>query len=144
MNNDGRMDGPRGIGFSRNGKWAVADRFNHCVYLYDGEDQLVKKIGREGFNSGQFYYPRGVTFDDEDHLYITDIQQFTIDGDCLLQFGSDGCKMEYPVGLTVYNGKVYVADWSSSHGAAATSQCFLLMVHSNRLLGEDSWVILLM
>ena len=42
------MGQPWGIGFSRNGKWAVADYSNHCVYLYDGEDQLVKKIDNGG------------------------------------------------------------------------------------------------
>ena len=48
VNNDGRMGRPWGIGFSRNGKWAVADNSNHCVYLYDGEDQLVRKMVTEG------------------------------------------------------------------------------------------------
>jgi len=33
VNNDGRMGYPCGIGFSRNGKWAVADNSNYCVYL---------------------------------------------------------------------------------------------------------------
>ena len=126
VNKDGKMSGPQGIGFSRNGKWAVADWSNHCVYLYDGEDQLVRKFGGEGYNDDQFYHPRGVAFDDEDHLYITDInrvQKFTIDGDYLLQFGkylwyeifgSDDYKMKYPIGLTVHNGKVYVADSGNS------------------------------
>ena len=47
--------------------------------MYDGEDQLVRKIGGEGFSIGQLYSPN-----DEDHLYITDtnrVQKFTIDGD---------------------------------------------------------------
>ena len=35
---DGRMGRPWGIGFSRNGKWAIMDWSNHCVYLYDGEE----------------------------------------------------------------------------------------------------------
>ena len=109
VNNEGRMARPWGIGFSRNGKWAVADCTSHCVYLYDGEDHLVRKIGTRGYNSGQFDGLTGVTFDDDDHLYITDdyrIQKFTIDGDYLLQIG----KTIYPIGLTVHNGKVYVAD----------------------------------
>jgi len=118
VNNDGRVCVPWGIGFSRNstGTWAVADRTNHCVYLYDGEDQLVRKIGSRGYNSSRFDYPKGVTFDDEDHLYITDnhrVQKFTIDGDYLLQFGRYGSgdgEINQPNCLTVYNGKVYVVD----------------------------------
>ncbi|XP_065909002.1 E3 ubiquitin-protein ligase TRIM71-like [Dysidea avara] len=116
VNNDGRMSRPWGIGFSRNGKWAVAVPYNHCVYLYDGEDQLVRKIGSRGYNSGQFDCPRGVTFDDEGHLYITDnhrVQKFTIDGDYLLHFGKNGSddgEIILPDGLTVHNGKVYVTN----------------------------------
>ena len=41
VDNDGWMDDPRGIGCSMDGKWAVADKTNGCVYLYDSEDQLV-------------------------------------------------------------------------------------------------------
>ena len=33
VNNDGRMGLPWGTGFSSNGKWAVADWSNDCVYL---------------------------------------------------------------------------------------------------------------
>ena len=88
------------------------------MYTYDDEDQLVRKIGSgsRGYQSGQFDDPDGVAFDDEDHLYITDnyrIQKFTIDGNYLLQFGrygSDDGEMKCPKGLTVHNGKVYVAD----------------------------------
>jgi len=103
VNNDGTMGNPRSIGFSSNGKWAVANWSNHCVYLYDSEDQLA----RRGYNSGQFDCPKGVTFDDEDQLYITDdhrVQKFTIDGDHLLQFGrygTDDGEMKYPESLTV-------------------------------------------
>ena len=46
------------------------------------------------------------------------VQKFTIDGDYLLQFGrygSDDGEMKYPRGLTVHNGKVYVADCYNNH-----------------------------
>jgi len=32
-------------GVLQSGKWAVADFFNHYVYLYGSEDQLIKTIG---------------------------------------------------------------------------------------------------
>jgi len=53
----------------------------------------VRKIGSRGHNSDHFNCPKGVIFDDEDHLYITDkhwVLKFTIDGDYLLQFGRYG------------------------------------------------------
>ena len=117
INENGNIGEPWGIGFSRSGNWAVADSFNHCVYLYDSEDQLVKKIGSEGSNDGQFYTPEGVAFDN-DHLYVTDcgndrVQKFTSNGDYLLQFKRQGIgngQLSRPKGLTIHSKKVYVAD----------------------------------
>ena len=45
VNNDGNTGCSWGIAFGKNGMWAVADWFNHYVYIFDGEDQLVRKIG---------------------------------------------------------------------------------------------------
>ena len=45
VNNDGNTGCSWGIAFGKNGIWAVADWFNHYVYIFDGEDQLVRKIG---------------------------------------------------------------------------------------------------
>jgi len=121
VDNSGGMAEPWGIGFSRDGKWAVADINNHCVYLYDDNDQFLRKIGSRGHSGGQFNFPTGVAFDDEDHLYVTDgyhrIQKFTIDGEYLLQFGrceADISEEVFPDCLIVHNGKVYVADCKNS------------------------------
>ena len=121
VNNDGNMGKPWGIAFHKNGMWAVADYSNHCVYIFDGEDQLVRKFGSYGSGNGQFSYPAGVAFDSDDHLYVADfnnhrVQKFTIDGKYLLQFGGAGSengKLKYPRGLVVHNHKVYVADYSN-------------------------------
>ena len=110
--------GPYGIAFAKNGMWAVAEASNHCVYKFDEEDRLVRKIGSEGSGNGQFNYPEGVTFDSDDHLYVADrsnhrVQKFTIDGKYLLQFGGNGSsdgKLECPSGLASHDHKVYVAD----------------------------------
>ena len=52
--------------------WAVADWINHCVYIFDDQDQLVRKFGSYGSNNGQFNAPLGVAFDSHDHLYTVD------------------------------------------------------------------------
>ena len=118
LNNDGNMGRPWGIAFVKNGMWAAADCSNHCVYIFDGEDRLVRKIGSKGSGNGQFFYPAGVTFDSDDHLYVADhanhrVQKLKIGGEYLLQFGgigsSDG-KLNYPKGLASHDHKVYVAD----------------------------------
>ena len=121
VNNDGNMGEPWGNAFYKNGMWAVTDYSKHCVYVFDGEDQLVRKFGSRGSGNGQFSYPAGVAFDSDDHLYVADnnnhrVQKFTIDGKYLLQFGGEGYengKLEYPIGLAVHNHKVYVADYSN-------------------------------
>ena len=95
MNNDGSMGHPWGVAFSRNGLCAVADNSNHCVYIFDDKDKLVRKFGSNGSNNSQFSYPRGVTFDSYNHLYVVDcnnhrIQKFDTNGNYLLQFGNKG------------------------------------------------------
>ena len=49
--------------------WAVADLSNHCVYIFDREDQLVRKFGCKGSGNGQFDHPVAVGFGSDDHLH---------------------------------------------------------------------------
>ena len=118
VNISDRMGQPWGIAFGKNGMWAVADLSNHCVYIFDGEDQLIRKFGSKGSSIGQFDYPVGVGFSSNDHLYVVDhnnhrVQKFTANGNYLLTFGGRGSEdgnLEYPAGLEVHNNKVYVTD----------------------------------
>ncbi|XP_065908707.1 E3 ubiquitin-protein ligase TRIM71-like [Dysidea avara] len=118
VNNDGSMGYPWGVAFGRNGVWAVADYTNNCVYVFDGQDKLVRKVGSSGSNNSQFSYPQGVAFDNDNHLYVTDrdnhrVQKFDVNGNYLLQFGGRGSgdgKLQYPYGITTHNGRVYVTD----------------------------------
>ena len=70
VNNNGNMGLPCGIAFAKNGMWAVADYDKDCVYIFDEQDQLIRKIGSRGSNSGQFQTPRGTAFDDDNCLYV--------------------------------------------------------------------------
>ena len=104
-----------GIAFSRSGVWAVTDLQKECVYLYDGGDQLIRIINSSENSTCQFQFCciSLTTFGDEDHLYVADcyrVQKFTINGDYLLQFGSDNDEIKYFHGLTVHNGKVYATN----------------------------------
>jgi len=119
LHNNGSMGKPWGIAFSRNGLWAAADHSNHCVYIFDDKDELVRKCGSKGSNNGQFNCPCGVAFDSHDHLYVVDygnhrVQKFDTNGNYLLQFGSKGAsdgQLNGPIGITVYNDKVYIAEY---------------------------------
>ena len=118
VNNNGSMGHPEGIAFSKDGMWAVADWSNHCVYMFDDKDELVKKLGSSGKSNGQFNNPQGVAFDSHNHLYVVDcknsrVQKFSIKGNYLYQFGSYGDhdgQLNEPYGVTIYHNKVYVAD----------------------------------
>jgi len=136
------MGQPLGVVFGRNGIWAVADCSKHCVYVFDGQDQLVRKIGRFGSGDGELEYPHGVAFDNDNNLYVADggnrrVQMFDINGNYLLQFGDRGSgdgQLNYPFGITVHNGKVYIADRNNHR--VSVFQCsgqFCISFGSDRL-----------
>ena len=116
VNNDGNMGEPWGIAFGKNGMWAVVDSIEHCVYIFDGQDQLIRKVDSHG--NGQLYNPKGVTFDSNNHLYVADynnnrVQKFEVSGKHLYQFGSYGSgngQLDHPVGITIHNNKVFVPE----------------------------------
>ena len=118
VNGDRRMGGPFGIAFGKDGMWAVADHSNHCVYIFDSQDQVVRKIGSKGKGNGEFDSPAGLAFDDDNNLYVVcrynhRVQKFIISGQFLLQFGNEGegnGQLNCPLGITVHNKRVYVAD----------------------------------
>ena len=118
VNNDGNMGKPWGIAFGKNGMWAVADNTKHCVYIFDGQDQLIGKVGSPGNGNGQLNTPEGVTFDSNKHLYVADygnhrVQVFDVSGKYLHQFGSSGSgngQLNHPIRITVHNNKVFVSD----------------------------------
>ena len=121
VNPDNKMGQPWGIAFSREGMWAVTDDTNHCVWIFDREDQLVRKFGSYGTDNGKFNYPYGVAFDVNNHLYVTDfnnhrVQKFEINGKFMILFGTKGSgngQLTNPAGITVHNDEVYVAECHS-------------------------------
>ncbi|XP_065889263.1 E3 ubiquitin-protein ligase TRIM71-like [Dysidea avara] len=121
VNDNGSMRYPWGIAFGKDGMWVVVDYSKNCVYIFNGQDELVKKFGSNGSSSGQFSSPIGVAFDSDNYFYITEcdnkrVQKFNINGNYLLQFGNDGDdKLSSPHGITTHNNKVYVADYDNKH-----------------------------
>ena len=113
---DGTIGLPWSVAYGRNGVWAVTDLHNNCVFEFDGQDNLVRKAGSKGGITGQFNFPHGVVFDNDNHLFVADnsgIQKFDVNGKYLLEFGGCGSgdgQLRYPHGITTHNGRVYVAD----------------------------------
>ena len=121
INAGGRMGEPYGIVFSKDGMWVVTDYSNHCVWIFDKEDQLVRKFGSGGTGNGEFCSPHGIVFHANSYLYVTDygnhrVQKFDINGTYLLQFGTKGSangQLQSPVGIVLHNDKLYVAEWGN-------------------------------
>ena len=139
VNNDGNMGRPWGIAFGKNGMWAVADNSKHCVYIFDGQDQLIRKVGRHGNGNGQLKGPTAVTFDSNNHLYVADysnnrVQVFDVSGKYLHQLGSRGFdigQLNGPVGITIHNNKVFVTE-NNNHRISV----FHINGHFSHIIGK--------
>ena len=121
VNNDGKMGEPWGIAFGKNGMWAVADNTKHCVYIFDEQDQLIRKVGNHGSGNGQLNRPEGVTFDSNNYLYVADygnnrVQVFDVNDNYHHQFGSCGSgngQLLGPIGIITHNNQVFVTEDSN-------------------------------
>ena len=118
LNNNGTMGELWGAASGKNGVWGVADNSNHCMYIFDARDKLIRRFGSHGRDRGQLNSPHGVTFDHDNNLYVADssnhrVKKFDTNGNYLLQFkghGSGESQLQYPYGVAVHNDQVYVAD----------------------------------
>ena len=88
--------GPSGIDVNRQGDIAVTDYNGHCVFVFNKEGNFLKKIGKEGTDPGQFKYPTGVLFLNDNEILIADelnnrIQRINIQtGTVIKTFGKKG------------------------------------------------------
>ena len=88
--------GPSGIDLNRQGDIAVTDYNGHCVFVFNKEGNFLKKIGKEGTDPGQFKYPTGVLFLNDNEILIADelnnrIQRINIQtGTVIKTFGKKG------------------------------------------------------
>ena len=122
VNDGGSMGYPWAIAYGRDGVWAVTDDSYQCVYIFDGQEQLVRKFGSNGIGNGQFSNPRGLAFDANNNLYVSEwsnhrVQKFNINGEYLQQFGHQGSRngqLYYPGGITVHKNRLYVAEKSNN------------------------------
>jgi len=126
------MSFTRHIAFGKDGMWAVADCIRAGVYIFDGQNNLLRKIHH-------FIVPCGVAFDNDNYFYVTDyytsrVKKFSMNGNYLLEFDND--KVKLPHGITTHNDKVYVAGFKSKHIAVfKTNGQFCFSFGSERLRG---------
>ncbi len=100
-------------------KLLVADSGNFRVQLLDLEGRCVRTIGQKGDGAGDFALPKGVAFDSNGYIYVTDarfenVQLFDRDGRLLMAFGEEGHgpgQFSLPAGLAIgTDDRIWIAD----------------------------------
>jgi len=118
VNDGGNMGRPFAIAFGKDGIWAVTDCTYQRVYVFDGQDKLIRKFDSDVKFNGQFSNAFGLAFDADNHLYVSEynnhiVQKFAINGVYLFQFGYRGSRngqLNSPYGIIVHNDRLYIAE----------------------------------
>ena len=85
-----------GIAVNKKGDIALTDTADHCVYVFDKDGNCVRKTGSKGAKPGQFQFPRGVSYLNDNEILVADkdnhrIQQIDIQtGTVVKSFGKCG------------------------------------------------------
>ena len=118
------LQGLFGIAVNKEGNIVATDNHGHCVYVFDKEGSCLRKIGGKGENSGQFQYPDGVSFLNDNEILIADngnhrIQHLNIKtGTVVKTFGKCGAgKEEFQNPFDVClddEGRIVVAEYTSN------------------------------
>ena len=66
------LKGLNGIDVNTEGQIVVTDNFGNCVYVFDKDGNCLRKTGGEGSNTGQFQYPDGISFLNDNEVLIAD------------------------------------------------------------------------
>ncbi|XP_065907097.1 tripartite motif-containing protein 2-like [Dysidea avara] len=141
---DGRIGKPWKIAFNdHTGMCALSDYSNYCVYVFDNQGCLVKELGGQGSEDGQFDGPQGIAFDCHNHLYIADfnnhrIQKFDSHFAYLQQFGKEAAGNEEfgPVAITVHDNRLYVADSNNQCISVFLTDGFFCLTFGSGALGQ--------
>ena len=76
----------------------VSDGNEHCIKVFNSEDNLQYKFGKKGKGDGEFNNPRFLSVTRSKHLLVCDrenhrIQVFELDGKFVGKFGTSGSKL---------------------------------------------------
>ena len=113
-----------GVAVNTEGQIVVTDNFGHCVYVFDNNGNYLRKSRGEGSNTGQFQYPNGISFFNDNEVLIADsgncrIQRLNIQtGTVVKSFGKRGReKGEFgrPLDVTVDDKeRIVVTEWDNN------------------------------
>ena len=113
-----------GIAVNTKGQIVATDNFSHCVYLFDKNGNCLRTIGSMGSNTGQFQFPEGISFLNDNEVLIADlgncrIQRLNIrTGTAVKSFGQEGRgkgEFDRPIDVTVNDGeRIVVTEYGNN------------------------------
>ena len=114
----------RGIAVNTKGMIAITDSEGQCVYIFDKEGKRLRKCGSKANNAGQFFYPSGVTYLNDDKILIADagncrIQQVDVQtGTVVKSFGKSGAakgQLSFPIDVCLDEERhIVVTEYSNN------------------------------
>ena len=99
-----------GIAVNTEGQLVVTDNSGHCVYVFDKNGDCLRKTGGKGSNTGEFQYPNGISFLNDNEVLIADsgnyrLQRLNIQtGTVVKSYGKKGRKkgeFSWPIDVTL-------------------------------------------
>ena len=114
------LDGPYGIAYNSRGEMIVSELGGDRVSIIDNRGKKIRTFGSRGNSPYQMIYPRGITVDDMDNIYVSSshkLQKFTSNGKLIKCVGQEGGKegeFNFPCRVTLHDNQVYVCD-SNNH-----------------------------
>ena len=95
-------------------RFLVSDTGNHCIKAFDQSGTFLYKFGKEGYQDGQFQWPRGLLVDSPNNLLVCDsgnnrVQQFSLDGRFI---GKSITRLSQPMAITkAPDGRILVTSF---------------------------------
>ena len=99
-----------GIAVNTNGTIVLTDNYGHCVYVFNKYGNCLRKSRGEGSNTGQFQFPDGISFLNDNEVLIADfgncrIQRLNIQTGTVVKsfgkFGKGKGELSNPIDVTV-------------------------------------------
>ena len=110
---------PEGIVWLKDNRIVVCDTHYHRLVWFNQKGEVLRTVGRRGFDKAEFVFPVGIATDPAENLYVCEygghdrIQVFTREGEWIREFGKPGTaagQFQRPSGLVWHDGRVFVAD----------------------------------
>ena len=134
--------GLRGLAVNTEGKIVVTDFNGHCVYIFDRDGNCLRNIGGDRENPRQFHHPSGVSYVNNNEIFIADqcnhrIQHINIQtGTVVKSFGTLGAskgELKNPVYVCLDDeGRIVVTEWGNDRIQVLSQEGETILIFGDR------------